>query len=189
MMGFWSSESIIKRRQFIKKSLALGAVGTTAAGGWWLLNGADPARLTITHALNDLEQVVAQGWQPAGAWNLTEVFNHLAQSIEYSMTGYPEHKPQWFKSSVGAAAFQVFSFRARMSHNLTEAIPGAPTLDAQNLAAAHHRLVMALKAFESHKGGLKPHFAYGLLSHADYLKAHVMHINNHLEALRPQVTG
>jgi len=129
------------------------------------------------------------GRQPAGAWNLAQVFNHLAQSIEYSMSGYPEHKPQWFKATVGATAFQVFSIRARMSHNLNEAIPGAPALDAQDLPAAHQRLVTALTSFDAYTGDLAPHFAYGALSHDEYLKAHVMHINNHLQAMAPTATG
>lgn len=105
------------------------------------------------------------------------------------MTGYPEHKPEWFKSTLGATAFKVFSTRARMAHDLTEAIPGAPPLAAHDLAAAHQRLVTALHTFDAYTGELQPHFAYGPLSHEEYLKAHVMHINNHLEVVGPQLSG
>ena len=113
----------------------------------------------MDHALADLDKVVQSAQQPAGPWNLAQVFNHLAQSIEYSMTGYPQHKPDWFKATLGATAFQVFSIRARMSHDLTEAIPGAPALAAHDLAAAHQRLITALTSFAAFTGELQPHFA------------------------------
>ena len=34
-------------------------------------------------------------------------------------------------------------------------------------------------------GELKPHFAYGALSHEEYAAAHVLHLYNHLSLIRP----
>jgi hypothetical protein len=44
------------------------------------------------------------------------------------------------------------------------------------------RTIVALRQFEK-QTKLHPHFAYGELSHEDYLLAHVFHINDHLALL------
>lgn len=114
------------------------------------------------------------------------MLNHLAQSIEYSLTGYPMHKSDGFKDSIGRVAFSTFSFRGKMTHDLLEPIPGAPRLVADDAALAMSRLITALNDFRVFNGELKPHFAYGELNHAEYTLAHVMHINNHLESVFSQ---
>ena len=70
------------------------------------------------------------------AWNLSQVLQHLAQSIEFSMQGFPALKGAWFRSSIGSAAFAVFNARGVMSHSLDEPIPGAPALDASQALKA-----------------------------------------------------
>ncbi len=113
-------------------------------------------------------------------WSLSQVLQHLAQSIEFSMQGFPALKGVWFRSTVGAAAFAVFSGRGEMSHDLSEPIPGAPTLDAaQPLKAAVNRLLAAMDAFAEFSGTLRPHFAYGELTKPQYERAHLMHLANH----------
>ncbi len=114
------------------------------------------------------------------------MFNHCAQSIEYSISGYPELKPVWFRSSVGPLAFSVFAARGAMRHPLNEAIPGAAPLNAPaTQAQALQRLQQAFADFAAYQGELQPHFAYGSLSHADYAQAHVLHLYNHLSLIRP----
>lgn len=113
-------------------------------------------------------------------WNLSQVLQHLAQSIEFSMQGFPALKGAWFRSSVGSAAFAVFNARGAMSHNLEEPIPGAPALDASEaLKISVNRLLAAMDAFAQFKGTLRPHFAYGELTKPQYERAHLMHLANH----------
>lgn len=113
-------------------------------------------------------------------WNLSQVLQHLAQSIEFSMQGFPALKGAWFRSTVGSAAFAVFNARGAMSHDLTEPIPGAPALDgAQALKVSVQRLLDAMEAFAKFEGPLRPHFAYGDLTKAQYQRAHLMHLANH----------
>jgi hypothetical protein len=67
-----------------------------------------------------------------------------------------------------------------MSHSLAEPIPGAPALtQAPQWRPAAERLRSAIGRFTAHAGALKPHFAYGQLSKADYALAHSFHIANH----------
>ena len=173
----------MKRRKLLKNSLVVGAVGLVGGSSAWMLNGYDVEKLTIEQAIQDLRDIHLVSGVNSNGWNLSQILNHLAQSIEYSMTGYPEHKSDRFKETVGQWAFSVFSYRGKMTHDLLEPIPGAPSLEANDAALAMSRLITALNDFRVFKGLLKAHFAYGELNHAEYTHAHVMHINNHLEEL------
>ena len=173
------------QRRTVLKGAALGSAAALGAGYWALPTGPAPAALSLEGAqqvlagLVDKKLVSLKGWSPA------EVFNHCAQSIEYSISGYPELKPAWFRGSVGPLAFSVFAARGAMRHPLDEAIPGAAPLNQPgSQAQALQRLQQAFADFAAYQGELQPHFAYGALSHADYAQAHVLHLYNHLSLIR-----
>lgn len=174
----------MKRRQLLKLG-TLGGVAAAGTGFWALSTDAPPGDLSLQGAqrvlvgLVDKQLISVEGWSPA------EVFNHCAQSIEYSISGYPELKPGWFRSSVGPLAFGVFAARGAMRHPLDEAIPGAAPLQLPaSQAEALLRLQRAFADFAAYRGELQPHFAYGALSHDDYAQAHVLHLYNHLSLIR-----
>jgi hypothetical protein len=132
--------------------------------------------------LDTLER--ARAVHTTGAWPLSSVLDHLAQSIEMSIDGFPQPKAALFQMTAGRAAFAVFRARGKMSHGLAEPIPGAPPLDiGGDWKPAARRLRAAIARFQSHPGALKPHFAYGELSKDDYALAHCMHIANHQEEI------
>ena len=144
-----------------------------------------PKVQSLDHALRWLDRLQAAALVKSETeWPVAAVLEHLAQSTEMSMDGFPVHKSALFQHTAGAAAFAVFKLRGRMSHGLTAAIPGAPALrmDAA-LAASAERLCAAIVRFQRHQGPLQPHFAYGRLSHADFALAHAMHIANHQDAM------
>lgn len=136
--------------------------------------------LTIPHLLHTLQGIPAKDLQFAGEWNAFQTLSHLAQSVEFSMTDYPQHKSDLFKSMIGKSAFKLFSQKGKMFHNLAEAIPGAAQLTSQGQAEeAMARLIFALQKFNQYQLPLAPHFAYGELSHEEYALAHVMHVYDH----------
>jgi hypothetical protein len=175
----------MQRRQL----LSLMAAGSAVAlgGAWWVLPGAPaPAALSMAGAQQVLQQLQGKALVSLEGWSPAQVFNHCAQSVDYSMDGYPQLKPAWFRHSVGPAVFDVFAARGGMRHSLTEAIPGAPALtEPAQLAAALERLLVSMQRFAEFSGPLQPHFAYGELDHAEYALAHVMHLYNHLGLIRP----
>jgi hypothetical protein len=121
----------------------------------------------------------------AEGWTLPQVLEHAAQSVEFSLRGFPEMKPALFRGTVGKLAFAVFDGRGRMSHGLGEAIPGAPLLaSALPLPDAVARLTRALRDFDAHAGALQPHFAYGALDKGAYARAHLMHLADHWQHFR-----
>ena len=139
---------------------------------------------SLAQARDELQRTMDERRQPpAGGWNAAQVLTHLAQSIEHSMTGYPQPRSRLFQATVGAAAFAVFDARGRMSHGLDEPIPGAPPLDAgADPASAQARLLKAIDDFQRWSGTLQPHFAYGVLERPPYERAHALHLADHLSA-------
>ena len=123
--------------------------------------------------------------EPKGEWKLGKILSHCAQSIEYSLTGYPDNKSKLFQWTIGSVAFLVFSLRGKMSHGLSEPIPGAEAIaDDTSVETGILRLTKAIDNFLlTETESLKPHFAYGNLDKSGYDSAHTFHINNHLEEL------
>jgi hypothetical protein len=167
----------MKRRRFLIAASLLTGVPAMAD---------DPKVQSLDEALRWLDRLGrAQRADASGAWPLSSVLDHLAQSIEMSMDGYPQPKGALFRSTVGPAAFAVFKWRGRMSHGLAEPIPGAPGLVAgADWRPAAERLRRAIGRFQAHGGALQPHFAYGTLDKGDYALAHAMHIANHQDEIR-----
>ena len=142
-----------------------------------------PSLAEATEELGRLTRV--EPLPPATEWNWAQTLVHCAQSIEYSLSGFPETKPRIFQQTAGAAAFSLFSWRGRMSHNLGEPIPGAPPLsESTDIDAAVARLEKATRDFMDWNKPLRPHFAYGDLDKADYEHAHAMHLADHFSAFR-----
>ena len=173
------------RRRTLLKGAALGTAAALGAGYWALPAGPRPAVVSLEGARQVLADLHGKTLQSIRGWSPSEVFNHCAQSIDYSIDGYPELKPAWFRHSLGPAAFAVFSVRGAMRHPLDEVIPGAASLlEPASQGLALQRLQMAFERFASYSGELQPHFAYGALEHGEYAEAHVLHLYNHLSLIR-----
>jgi Protein of unknown function (DUF1569) len=129
------------------------------------------------------KKIRSHGIEEMPGWSLAHIAEHCAQSIEFSMNGFPTPKSALFQSTVGKAAIAVFSARGKMSHNTSEPIPGALELNATQVMPALNRLRAAASALSQFTGALKPHFAYGTLSKPEMISANVFHIANHLSKI------
>jgi hypothetical protein len=176
----------MQRRNWLR--LALGssvvAVAGGAAGALWLRS--EPARVATFADPNSVSawlDALARAPAPHSLtdWPVPQVLEHVAQSIEYSLSGYPQLRSALFRASVGPIAFLTFAQRGRMSHPTTEPIPGAPALSERELGNGIARLRRAWHDFEaaSEDQAFAPHFAYGTLDKADYRRAHLMHLAEH----------
>ncbi|MBX2865074.1 MAG: DUF1569 domain-containing protein [Leptolyngbyaceae cyanobacterium MAG.088] len=141
--------------------------------------------LTISSALEKIESLGNQPLHSTGVWQPYAILTHCAQSVECSMLGYPLQQHEIYKATVGTLAFTLFSALGYMKHPLDEPIPGAPELEAHgNFKKALARLKKAYIDFDNYTGTLAPHFTYGNLSKQEYTRAHVMHLDNHLEEIK-----
>jgi hypothetical protein len=161
-------------------------MASTLAIGFGALAGCAPARVerfgSWAEARNAVAALAEPGarWRSSGSWSLGQTLQHLAQSIEGSLAGYPQARPAWFVATVGRAAHALFDARGAMTHALDEPIPGAAPLDAALPDdAAVLRLLRAMDAFDAHDGALAPHFAFGALDKPAYRRAHQMHLADH----------
>jgi len=172
------------RRAFLTTTASASALALLGTSGCADATGPGTPMLSLAAAADAVARLAqAPGRRGDAGWNWAQTLEHCAQSIEYSMTGFPLMKPVLFQRTVGAAAFAVFSWRGRMSHDLAEPIPGAPAIDrGTDQARALARLQAAVAAFAAWSGPLQPHFAYGPLDKAAYERAHALHIANHLTA-------
>ena len=172
----------MQRRTLVKYLAAAVPVAAIGGGYLWLSAERDHPQLSVPATLQKLARLGSGPITKSGSWNPYQVFNHCAQSVEFSMTGFPESESVLFQNTAGALAFSIFSARGEMSHNLAEVIPGAPALAVEGAnQVALERLMSALTIFDAYDGPLKPHFAFGDLGKSDYALAHVLHINNHLQ--------
>ena len=135
------------QRRTLVKYLAIGGPVAAIGGGYlWLSTDRDHPQLSLSATLQTLERLASGPVTKTGSWNPCQVFNHCAQSVEFSMTGFPESESALFQNTAGALAFSVFSARGEMSHDLAEVIPGAPTLAVEgDKQIALQRLMTALR--------------------------------------------
>lgn len=166
----------MNRRQFLK-TVAFTPIG--------LLVGAKLVATIRPYPLQEM-QTVLRGLRPdrlysTGSWNVSQIFQHCAQSIRFSILGYPQQYSALFQHTVGAAALNVFNATGTLHHPLDEAIPGAPALNPElPNDVALRELMFELQQFIAWQGKMAPHFAYGNLSKAQYYGAHYLHLKSHL---------
>lgn len=175
----------MKRRRLLKTGISSVAVLSAGAFGWSALNS-PPA-----NAFASLQEVVAfiEGLpesstiESRGEWNAFQIVTHLRQSINYSMIGFPQHKPEWFKATLGGLAFHLFALKGATTHGLSTPIPGASELHPQG--SAMDELVQLKQDIQTllQQKQFEPHFAYGALSREQYELAQLFHINEHFTQL------
>jgi Protein of unknown function (DUF1569) len=171
----------MNRRRFLARS-ALAAIAVSGVAiGWRRLRLPQHSLVAL---VDHLQVLRASPLRSSGSWSPYQVFTHLAQSVAYSIDGYPQMKPAWFQHSLGGAAFFAFETAGAMRHGLDQPIPGAPDIATEGDAgSAIDALIQTLQRFDAHNGALQPHFAYGALDKGRYLAAHIMHVRNHLDEI------
>ena len=121
---------------------------------------------------------------PGSPWNLSQTLQHCAQTVRYSVTGYPKLKPALFRATAGAMAKRVFLRRGAMKHPLGAEIDGAPPLDPNlPVTEAATGLAQAVALFTAHTAEHAPHPAYGRCTHEEFARLHALHLAEHLPGL------
>lgn len=173
----------MNRRRLLKYSCV--SVGVLVAGNFGV-NSLLPKSSelpTVNQLVESLKQLEHKSVVSHGVWSVPHIFKHCRLSVEHSLVGYPEHKPEWFKDNIGKLAFSLFESRNAMTHNLSEEIPGCEVSDYDEFAYELFELINVLERFEANQADLHEHFAYGPLSKEQYGAAHVMHVLNHFDEL------
>jgi len=144
-----------------------------------------------TISLKNLDQVLTELEVLAQAkniqtsnWSVYRILQHCAQTIEYSMSGYPTSKPKWLQLTVGKLAIFKFLKQGYMSHDLAAPVPGSPELTYEGSTAEGISILKAsILKFKQFNGPLKPHLFFGELSKDEYNQYFAMHIANHFSEI------
>ncbi|MDP5206145.1 DUF1569 domain-containing protein [Alishewanella sp. SMS9] len=144
---------------------------------------------TLRHyPLTDLQQRL-RAMQPdrlrsMGNWNVSQIFQHCAQNLRYSIVGYPQHHSVLQKNIVGKLALNFYAAIGSMPAAQEQPIPGAPPLaaDVPNDVALNE-LMFELQEFINWQGELAAHFAYGSLTKAQYYKVHALFLEQQLQQI------
>jgi hypothetical protein len=114
-------------------------------------------------------------------WSFYKILLHCAQTIEYSMKGYPELKPKILQLTIGKIAVNKFLKQGFMKHNLTTPVPGSPEIsDNGDEKIAIEALISIIDKFIKYDAELYPHLLFGNLSKYKYDNYFAMHIADHL---------
>ncbi len=176
----------LSRKQFLKLSAGVAAAttvgptltGCAATGRKLKFTAIDDVLAELVLIEANLDTVVMD--QP---YTLYKALTHMAQSMEYSMTGYPKLDSA-FVQSIKKLGFLIFKSQGFMSHDLGAPVPDAPEIpDEGVMADAFLRLRNACSDFQVYTGALHPHFSYGELDYDDWTLAHVFHCANHFSEL------
>lgn len=118
-------------------------------------------------------------------FTFSETTQHAAQSIVYSMTGYPRLAAASLRATVGRTVKHLFLRRGAMRHNLSAPVAGAPELDPAMpdvVAVAHLRAAAARLA--GFTGTLQPHPTYGRCTIEQVASLQAMHLREHLPGVQ-----
>ena len=144
--------------------------------------GSDPLAV-FEQTLRGLRADSAKTTKTESSWTLAQAVAHCAQSIEYSMSGYPKLRSGLFRATIGPIVKRKFLRANKMSHDLTASVAGAPAIGDVSLDDARQRALAALAAFRSHAGPMAPHLAYGACTKSEYAALHLIHFQDHLQGL------
>lgn len=174
----------MKRRQFLKLSLVGGVLAGFGGGCMGLLVGKNgDEELSIDFALKTLDKFSNTTIVHLGQWNPYQILTHCAQSVEYSMSGYPEHDSDLFKNTVGTLVFSFFSPRKNVSWVNGSCSGSASYRNQRRFNKCVGSIRESLDGFSRLPREVRTTFSYGQLTKEEFTIAHVIHLNNHLEEL------
>lgn len=144
-----------------------------------------PVFHSLTDALAALDQLAQSPDVQTTNWSAYRILQHCAQTIEYSMSGYPASKPKWFQLTVGKFVIGKFLKQGYMKHDLAAPVPGSPALTQEGSLQDGLRLLRAaIEKFQAYDRPLQPHLFFGTLTKAEYDRYFAMHIADHLSEVR-----
>ena len=108
---------------------------------------------------------------------------HCAQSIDYSLTGFPTQRGWLVRKLIAPLLLRKFLRQGFMTHDVHAPIPLAPAISPDlPFEEGVAKLRGAMARFRVHAGPLAPHFAFGDIGRDDYERLHSMHLADHLSS-------
>jgi len=122
----------------------------------------------------------AKAVETAGVWSLYQIYTHLAESFENSISAYPRKPlPRFVRKTIGRIVFNRMLKKGVMPHGAPN--PTAPKIREEgDVRAAYSRLRKAIEKFHKHDGQMAVHPTFDRLTKEEFTVLHRLHIANHL---------
>src|SRR5262245_28546103 len=138
----------------------------------------------------DAERLLANGYEKAGNWDLSQVAGHLANWLSYPVEGFPK-APLPVRMMLGAV--RVTLGRKMFESYLAKGMPaGKPTMTESvpppggDATAAVAKLKEKARQFQAHTGDYLPSPLFGKMTREEALKLQLVHCAHHLSFLVPK---
>jgi len=146
---------------------------------------------SLDAAVADAERLLANGYEKAGNWDLSQVAGHLANWLSYPVDGFPKAP---FPVRMMLGAVRVTLGRKMFESYLAKGMPaGKPTMTESvpplggDPTAAVSRLKERAGRFQTHTGDYLPSPLFGKMTREEALKLQLVHCAHHLSFLVPKV--
>ncbi len=146
---------------------------------------------TLDEAVRDAENLLAQGYEKAGNWDLTQCCHHLAVLMDYPIDGFPKFP---FPLNLGCWLLKQTVATGRLKKVLKSGVwpEGIPTdkrtvpNTGGNDTEAVRRLKHSVDRLLTHTGPFQPSPLFGMLDKQSLLELHRIHTAHHLSFLIPR---
>ena len=148
---------------------------------------------SLEEAVRDAEHLLANGYEKAGNWDLSQCCHHLAVLMDYPIDGFPRFP---FPLNVGCWLLKHTVAPGRLKKVLDSGVfpDGIPTDKRTvpksggsggggNDAEAVERLKQAVERLLAHTGSFQPSPLFGMLDKETLVKLHRIHTAHHLSFL------
>jgi hypothetical protein len=143
-----------------------------------------PRFYSFDEVLVDADSLLANGYGRAGNWSLGQVCDHLANTMERSLDGFPSKSPLPFRVLARWVALPSILKHRQFKRRF----PAPPYLEppaAQDDRGALERLRAAISRLKGHAGELQTHPVFGRLTRSQWQELHLWHCEHHLSFLTP----
>jgi hypothetical protein len=132
----------------------------------------------------DVDQLLAGGYQKAGAWDLRQVCSHLNLAMEKSLAGFNKPAPWVVRRFLGPLILR----RILSTRRMRSGVPAPAefvckeTVPVEEVVTRFKELVQRVK---SHQGEFQPHPFFGPMDPEQWRQLHLIHGAHHLSFLVP----
>jgi hypothetical protein len=140
---------------------------------------------TLDEALEELERLEKGGVATLGIWSYYQILRHLADHIDFSISGFPFVRSRFIREKIGPTLFRQMVSSGHMPAGFRSLTPETTRIEG-DAKSEMRRLKSEIQRFMSHTGPFADHPLFGRLTREEWNMLHSYHIANHLGFVIPE---
>jgi hypothetical protein len=136
--------------------------------------------------IGDVDELVQGPIETTGNWTAGMIVEHVAQLIEFSLDGFPEHykAPLLLRLMAKVMRQRILSKPWRPGYTLPKSFAELVPSDSMSIEEAHDKLRRAIERIKNEEMKADSP-VLGKMEHADWLKLHCRHAELHFSFMQP----